>query len=93
MLKLTTKVETLDIEVDGKTCHIPLEPTIKDLQGEAQKIFATPDTKPEDFSRWFISFLGEYIPHVEKLPVSALTAITEEWSAKSTLVNGTSAGE
>lgn len=93
MLSFSTKVETLDVEIDGKKYQVPLEPTVKDVQGDAQGLFSNDQAKPEEFYKWFVGFLGHYIPHVDKLPMNALISITEEWSARSTLTKGFDAGK
>lgn len=93
MIKLSTKIETLDVEIDGKEYHVPLEPTIKDIKGDVLKIFTSKEATPENFSRWFVEYLKTYIPNVEKLPFSALTSITEEWSARSALTGKADLGK
>lgn len=93
MLSFSTKIETLDVEIDGKKYQVPLEPTIKDVQGDARNLFSSEKAAPEEFYKWFVSFLGHYIPHVDKLPMNVLIAITEEWSARSTLTKGVDAGK
>ena len=56
-------------------------------------MFGNDQAKPEEFYKWFVGFLGHYIPHVDKLPMNALISITEEWSARSTLTKGVDPGK
>lgn len=93
MLTLNTEIETLDIEIDGKEYHVPLEPTIKDIKGDALKMLTDKNASSEQFAQWFVEYLKKFIPSVDKLPASALIKITEEWSARSALTGKADLGK
>ncbi|KXB34378.1 hypothetical protein [Atopobium deltae] len=87
MLKFSTEIKTLDIDVDGQTYSIPLEPTVQDFD-EAAELFSTEGASTAEFARWFLTYLKRYVPNVELLPMTALSKIMKEWSDKSELTKG-----
>mgnify|MGYP000866929528 FL=1 len=90
MLKLVTKHATLDVEVNGKVCHIPLEPTLADVRRAGMVM---PNAENLEAVEWFIRFLEPYMPKVEELSVADLSVLMSEWNKLRTDAGGATTGE
>lgn len=90
MLKLSTKQATLTVDIDGKKCHIPLEPTLADVKRAGM---AKPNAEDLEAVEWFIRFIKPYVPEVEQLSLSGLSDLMGEWNKLRTETGGATTGE
>ena len=91
MLNFSTSQKTLDITVDGAECHIPLQPTVSDI--ERVGVFDKNKASNMEISKWFVSFLKPYVAGVEKLTIDDLSSIIIEWNKMRAEAGEVEAGE